>query len=148
MIEKYLTFDLNYIIKNTTIDNHSFLNKYFDDFIPIELYLNKDNYKTVEVTNKNDEIVACNFFVVKGDLVHINATAIDDKYQKMGINQNIKKILINYCKENNIKKITCNVRESNKNSLNSLIHTGFIINYNVDLFYPDGEKKIALYFMV
>lgn len=47
--------------------------------------------------------------------------------------------------DNNVTVITSNVRESNKSSFNSLIKSGFEVNNNVNLFYPDGEKKIALF---
>lgn len=148
MIKKFNNFDLSYKLTSPNKDNHSFLNKYFDDFIPLESYTNNDNYKVIEIRDSNNRIIACNFFVIKTDSIHINATAIINTHRKIGINQEIKNVLIEYCKNKNIKKITCNVRESNLNSLNSLLHTGFIINTNANLFYPDGEKKISLYYTI
>ena len=48
-------------------------------------------------------------------------------------------------KNNNVQVITSNVRESNLSSLNSLLNSGFQINKNYELYYPDGERKLPLF---
>jgi hypothetical protein len=47
--------------------------------------------------------------------------------------------------ENDVNIITSNVRKNNLPSLKSLLKSGFVINKNYDLYYPDGEKKIPLF---
>jgi hypothetical protein len=54
-------------------------------------------------------------------------------------------LIKNIAEKNDILLITVNVREGDKDSLNSLLKSGFQINTNVDLKYADGEKKIPLY---
>ena len=72
---------------------------------------------------------------------------VSDNFRGIGINSEMKDGIIKYCKElPNINKITCNVRQSNESSINSLLKIGFEINNNVDMIYPDGEKKIPLYY--
>ena len=53
--------------------------------------------------------------------------------------------ILEIAKVNNVHLITSNVRYSNKSSIKSLLNSGFNVNYNANLKYPDGEKKLSLY---
>ncbi len=147
-IKTYENFDnILYSIVGGSKENFEFLSN-FDAIPSIESYLSSPRIKIVEA-RLNDELIACSMFVLKENSVHLNYTFVIDSYRNKGVNQGLKKTLVDWCSKNGYAKITCNVRESNIPSLSSLIKSGFNINTNYnDLKYPDGEKKIPLYYEV
>ena len=54
-------------------------------------------------------------------------------------------VIFDIASKNNVSIITSNVRESNKASMKSLLASGFELNDRVELFYPDGEKKLPFF---
>ena len=119
----------------------------------IKSYLNVISYEDY-IVNENlyqvgcfsgDELIGLMIFRMVGDKIHLNYTAVLDEFRGLGINgmmlSEIEKIGV----DNGVSMITSNVREGNVSSLRSLLKCGFSINDRVDLRYPDGERKVALY---
>lgn len=118
----------------------------------IKSYLNVISYEDY-IVNENlyqvgcfsgGELVGLMIFRM-GDKIHLNYTAVLDEFRGVGINgmmlSEIEKIGV----DNGVSMITSNIRKRNVSSLRSLLKCGFSINDRVDLRYPDGERKIALY---
>lgn len=118
----------------------------------IKSYLNVISYEDY-IVNENlyqvgcfsGELIGLMIFRMVGDKIHLNYTAVLDEFRGLGINgmmlSEIEKIGV----DNGVSMITSNVREGNVSSLRSLLKCGFSINDRVDLRYPDGERKVALY---
>ena len=137
-----------YSIVDRTKENFDFLSSYFDIKMDLNSYMKNSNIKNIEVRIGDVLIGDCMFVLKENRSVHMNYTFILESYRNKGINQEIKRRVIDWCRKNGYNKVTCNVRESNKESLSSLLKSGFKINSNYDLKYPDGEKKIPLYYIV
>lgn len=135
-------------IVNTSEENYSFLKSYFKKFVTnLDKFLTTSSYKVCEYRSDSGFLIGCSFFVIHDNYIHLNASLISDSFRGLGINKEMKQCIIKYADSiNGIKKITCNVRESNVKSMKSLLNIGFKINNNVDMIYPDGEKKIAMYY--
>jgi len=141
---EHLKFNDIYIeMTEKSRETYEFISKYlnvmnFDD------YMNNDNLYQV-VAYKEGEIVGVRIFKMKDDKIHLNYSAVIPSERNKELNKKmfdeIEKIGI----KNNVSLITSNVRESNKPSLKSLLKSGFTINKNYELYYPDGEKKIPLF---
>lgn len=134
-------------IVNTTEEHYDFLKSYFKKFVTdLDKFLNTKNYRCCEY-RVDGKLIGCSFFVIHDTYTHLNASLVSDNFRGIGINREMKDVIIKYCKElPNINKITCNVRQSNESSIKSLLKIGFEINNNVDMIYPDGEKKISMYY--
>ena len=129
------------IDKNLT--TYDFIKSYLN-VISYEDYIVNDNLYQVGCFS-GGELVGLMIFRMRGDKIHLNYTAVLDEFRGVGINgmmlSEIEKIGV----DNGVSMITSNVREGNVSSLRSLLKCGFSINDRVDLRYPDGEIKIALY---
>lgn len=125
------------------LTTYDFIKSYLN-VISYEDYIVNDNLYQVGCFS-GGELVGLMIFRMLGDKIHLNYTAVLDEFRGGGINgmmlSEIEKIGV----ENGVSMITSNVRESNVSSLRSLLKCGFSINDRVDLRYPDGEIKIALY---
>ena len=126
-------------------DSYHFLESHLKSIISKYDYINNENLFQVCAFD-NKKLVGVRCFRMKDGKLHLNYSVVDSGYRKIGINQRMFNLIKNIAEKNDIQLITVNVRESNKESLNSLLKSGFQINTNVDLKYPDGEKKIPLYF--
>jgi len=119
----------------------------------ISSYLNVISYDDY-ITNQNlyqvgyfinDELVGLRIFRMLDGKIHLNYSAVSDKFKGSGINSIMYLEIEEIGRSNGVSLITSNVRESNVSSLKSLLKCGFSINDRVDLRYPDGERKIALF---
>jgi ribosomal protein S18 acetylase RimI-like enzyme len=119
----------------------------------ISSYLNVISYRDY-ITNQNlyqvgcfinDELVGLRIFRMLDGKIHLNYSAVSEDYRGGGLNVEMFKKIEEIGRSNGVNMITSNVRESNVSSLKSLLKCGFSINDRVDLRYPDGERKIALY---
>jgi ribosomal protein S18 acetylase RimI-like enzyme len=119
----------------------------------ISSYLNVISYDDY-ITNQNlyqvgyfinDELVGLRIFRMKDGKIHLNYSAVSEDYRGGGLNVEMFKKIEDIGRSNGVSLITSNVREINVSSLKSLLKCGFNINDRVDLRYPDGERKIALY---
>jgi ribosomal protein S18 acetylase RimI-like enzyme len=119
----------------------------------ISSYLNVISYDDYIVNDNlyqvgcfiNDELVGLRIFRMLDGKIHLNYSAVSDKFRGSGINSIMYLEIEKIGRSNGVSLITSNVRESNVSSLKSLLKCGFSINDRVDLMYPDGERKIALY---
>lgn len=150
MILKYIKFleslkDINIIQSPKTDDSYHFLESHLKSIISKEDYINNESLLQV-CAFFDKKLVGVRCFRMKDGKIHLNYSAVDVDYRKTGINQGMFNTIRNIAEKNDIQLITVNVRESNVNSLKSLLKSGFQINTNAELKYPDGEKKIALYF--
>jgi ribosomal protein S18 acetylase RimI-like enzyme len=125
------------------LTTYDFIKSYLN-VISYEDYIVNDNLYQVGCFSDGG-LVGLMIFRMVGDKIHLNYTAVLDEFRGGGINgmmlSEIEKIGV----DNGVSMITSNVRESNVSSLRSLLKCGFSINDRVDLRYPDGERKIALY---
>lgn len=111
MIRDFEEKDLNYINKLLNNFNYQLSEKSFDnDFLKVLVYEDK---------------------IIKGILVYqyiydrieIDYIIVDNKYRRCGIASNLLKFI--ETKNNNIKNITLEVRESNKEAINFYLKNGF-----------------------
>lgn len=122
---------------------YEFISKYLDT-IDIESYMNNEHLYQI-CAYSNDELIGISIYRMKDNKIHMNYSAVKEEFRNKGLNKKMKMEIIKIGKENNCDVITANVRESNIPSLTSLLNIGFEINKNVDIKYPDGEKKIPVY---
>lgn len=122
---------------------YNFVSDYLS-LMPYEDYINNDNLYQV-CCYKNDLLIGVRIFRMKEGKIHLNYSAVKKEFRNRGVNKmmfdKIKEIAI----ENNVSLITSNVRESNISSIKSLLSCGFKINDRVNLYYPDGERKIPFF---
>ena len=119
----------------------------------ISSYLNVISYDDYIVNDNlyqvgcfiNDELVGLRIFRMLDGKIHLNYSVVSEDYRGGGLNVEMFKKIEEIGRSNGVSLITSNVRESNVSSLKSLLKCGFSINDRVDLMYPDGERKIALY---
>jgi ribosomal protein S18 acetylase RimI-like enzyme len=120
-----------------------FISRYLN-VISYDDYINNENLYQVGIF-LDGEMVGLRIFRMKDGKIHLNYSAVSEEYRGKGLNVQMFKKIEEIGKSNGVTMITSNVRVSNKSSLNSLLSCGFSINDRVDLSYPDGEKKIALF---
>jgi ribosomal protein S18 acetylase RimI-like enzyme len=146
MITKFNKFDSPILIdlEDKSTEHYSFLSKYFTIPFSVEDFYSNDKINIVTARHIN-KLVGVSLFVINNDRIHMNYTAVDEKYRNKGINNDIKNFIIKYAKECNINLITTNVRKSNEYSLKTFLSSGFQINDKAIGKYPDGEDKIPLY---
>jgi ribosomal protein S18 acetylase RimI-like enzyme len=137
--------DSNIIIKieEKNKDTYDFISKYLD-IIPFDDYISNENLYQV-VGRKDNQIIGVRIFRMKDGKIHLNFSAIIENQRNKGINRKLLSVIEKFGIENAVTIITSNVRKSNLPSLKSLLKSGFLINKNYDLSYPDGEKKIPLF---
>jgi len=119
----------------------------------ISSYLNVISYRDYIVNDNlyqvgcfiNGELLGLSIFKMVGDKIHLNYSVVSEGYRGGGLNVEMFKKIEEIGRSNGVSMITSNVREGNVSSLKSLLKCGFVINDRVDLRYPDGERKIALY---
>jgi len=119
----------------------------------ISSYLNVISYDDYIVNDNlyqvgcfiNGELLGLSIFKMVGDKIHLNYSVVSEDYRGGGLNIEMFKKIEEIGRSNGVSMITSNVREGNVSSLKSLLKCGFSINDKVDLRYPDGERKIALY---
>jgi ribosomal protein S18 acetylase RimI-like enzyme len=119
----------------------------------IKSYLNVISYEDYIVNDNlyqvgcfiNDELVGLRIFRMLDGKIHLNYSVVSEDYRGGGLNFEMFKKIEEIGRSNGVSMITSNVREGNVSSLKSLLKCGFSINDRVDLRYPDGERKIALY---
>ena len=126
-----------------TNETYNFIKKYLD-VIDIDSYINNHNLYQVVVRYDN-EIIGIRIFRMNDGKIHLNYSAVIPEFRKMGLNKKMLNEIEKIGISNGVNVITSNVRESNIYSLKSLLGSGFQINTNYDLKYPDGEKKIPLF---
>ena len=127
-------------------DSWNFISK-FINVIPLEDYLNNINLYQVCALD-GDKLVGLRIFRMKDGKIHLNYSAVDPDYRNKGLNQKMFEKILEIAKKQGVSLITSNVRQSNSKSIKSLLKSGFSINDKVEMFYPDGEKKIPLYYKI
>lgn len=126
-----------------TKETYDFIKKYLD-VIEFDNYINNNNLYQV-VVRYNNLIIGIRIFRMSDGKIHLNYSAVIPKFRNKGLNKKMFNEIEKIGISNNVNIITSNVRESNIKSLKSLLGSGFQINKNYDLKYPDGEKKIPLF---
>ncbi len=122
---------------------YDFISSYLDVISYRDYITNQNLYQVGYFVN--DELVGLRIFRMLDGKIHLNYSAVSDKFRGSGINSIMYLEIEKIGRSNGVSLITSNVRESNVSSLKSLLKCGFSINDRVDLRYPDGERKIALY---
>lgn len=122
---------------------YDFISSYLDVISYRDYITNQNLYQVGYFIN--DELVGLRIFRMLDGKIHLNYSAVSDKFRGSGINSIMYLEIEKIGRYNGVSLITSNVRESNVSSLKSLLKCGFSINDRVDLRYPDGERKIALY---
>jgi len=135
--------DLTIEIENKNMETYNFVSKYLD-IISFSDYIRNENLYQV-VARKKGEIVGVRIFRMEEDKIHLNYSSVIEQERNNGINRRMLNSIEKFGIKNGVRTITSNVRESNLSSLKSLLNSGFFINKNYDLYYPDGEKKIPLF---
>lgn len=142
--ENFNSNDLSVKICDKSKEIYEFISKYLH-VMDFDSYINNENLYNVCVYD-NNILIATDIFRMKDGKIHLNYSAVDEKYRNKGINKMMKYFIIDFAKKNNCTVITANVRESNIASINSFLSTGFTMNTKYDdLKYPDGEKKIPFF---
>lgn len=126
-----------------TEETYNFIKQYLD-VMEFDSYINNNNLYQV-VVRYVDSIIGIRIFKMENGKIHLNYSAVSPKERNKGLNKRMLDEIENIAHLNNVNVITSNVRESNISSLKSLIGSGFQINNNYNLKYPDGEKKIPLF---
>ncbi len=122
---------------------YDFISSYLDVISYRDYITNQNLYQVGYFIN--DELVGLRIFRMLDGKIHLNYSAVSDKFRGSGINSIMYLEIEKIGRSNGVSLITSNVRESNVSSLKSLLKCGFSINDRVDLRYPDGERKISLY---
>ena len=122
---------------------YDFISSYLN-VVSYDDYIVNDNLYQVGCFS-DGELVGLSIFKMVGDKIHLNYSVVSEDYRGGGLNIEMFKKIEEIGRSNGVSLITSNVRESNVSSLKSLLKCGFSINDRVDLRYPDGERKIALY---
>lgn len=126
-----------------TNETYEFINQYLD-VIDFDSYINNNNLYQV-VARYDNSIIGIRIFRMNDGKIHLNYSAVIPEFRNKGLNKKMFNEIEKIGISNNVNIITSNVRESNISSLKSLLGSGFQINKNYDLKYPDGEKKIPLF---
>ncbi len=124
-------------------ETYEFIKNYLD-VIDFNDYVNNPNLYQV-VARKGGDIIGVRVFRMKDGKLHLNYTAVSPLERNLGVNKLMLGEIEKIAKNNGVQVITSNVRESNLSSLNSLLNSGFQINKNYELYYPDGERKLPLF---
>ena len=124
-------------------ETYDFVSSEFE-ILPYDKYISNDNLYQVccYVDNK---LVGVRIFLMKEGKIHLNYTVVSSSYRNLGINRKMFDVIFDVANKNNVSIVTSNVRESNKASIKSLLASGFELNDRVELFYPDGEKKLPFF---
>jgi len=130
-------------LEDKSLETWNFTKKFLD-VLDFNTYMENSNLYQV-VARSLDDIVGVSIFKMKDGKIHINYSAVVEEKRSRGLNVEMTSEIEKIAKENNVEVITTNVRESNPASINSYLKSGFKINTNYSLSYPDGEKKIALF---
>jgi len=130
-------------LEDKSLETWNFTKKFLD-VLDFNTYMENSNLYQV-VARSLDDIVGVSIFKMKDGKIHINYSAVVEEKRSRGLNVEMTSEIEKIAKENNVDVITTNVRESNPASINSYLKSGFKINTNYSLSYPDGEKKIALF---
>lgn len=125
-------------------ESYDFISKYLH-LIPFDDYISNDNLYQVCCYHLG-ELIGVRIFRMKDSKIHLNYSAVDERFRGKGINSLLFDQVLKVAKSNGVQVITSNVRQSNKSSLKSLLKSGFQINDKVEMYYPDGEKKIPLFY--
>ena len=146
MITKFNNFDSPIIVdlEDKSTEHYDFLSKYLTIPFSVEDFYNNSKIEIVTARTTN-KLVGVFLFVLNNNRIHMNYTAVDEKYRNKGINGKMMKFIINYAKEDGIEMITGNVRKSNEYSIKTMLSSGFQVNDKAIGKYPDGEEKIPLY---
>lgn len=143
MIKSFNSFDIRCFLCPKSKETYDFVASEFKIF-PYENYISNENLYQV-CCYSDDKLVGVRIFLMKEGKIHLNYTVVSESYRNKGINREMFDIIFDIASKNDISIITSNVRESNKASMKSLLASGFEVNDNVELFYPDGEKKIPFF---
>ena len=137
--------DSDIIIKQEekTNETYDFIRQYLD-VIDFDSYINNNNLYQV-VARYDNSIIGIRIFRMNDGKIHLNYSAVIPEFRNKGLNKKMFNEIEKIGILNNVNIITSNVRESNISSLKSLLGSGFQINKNYDLKYPDGEKKLPLF---
>ncbi len=127
-------------------ETYDFISKYLDT-ISYADYIENSNLFQV-CCYDSTKLVGLRVFRMKDNKIHLNYTAIEPEYRSLGINQMMLDKIVEVAKQESVVLITSNVRQSNTKSIESLLSSGFSINDKVDMTYPDGEKKIPMYYKI
>ena len=130
-------------LEDKSLETYQFIQKYLD-VIEFQNYIDNPNLYQI-VARDLDQIIGLIIYKMKDGKIHINYTAVDSSRRLEGINTKMLQEIERIANDNNISVITTNVRSGNQSSINSFIKSGFQINTNYDLYYPDGERKIPLF---
>lgn len=145
MVKKFNEFNkYDIFLSMPTTDGYEFLSNKYDLPFKINEYINNNKLYQVNVLCDNDLVAIC-IFKLDNNRIHINYTYIINILQGKGVNNLILNKLYEFSISKSVNLITVNLRESNIFSKKSFLKNGFIINDKVELFYPDGEKKIPLF---
>lgn len=137
--------DNDIIIKQEekTNETYDFIKQYLD-VIDFDSYINNNNLYQV-VARYDNSIIGIRIFRMNDGKIHLNYSAVIPEFRNKGLNKKMFNEIEKIGISNSVNIITSNVRESNISSLRSLLWSGFQINKNYDLKYPDGEKKLPLF---
>ena len=135
--------NIKYSLCDKSKETYDFVASEFE-ILPYDKYISNDNLYQVccYIDNK---LIGVRIFLMKNSKIHLNYTVVSGSYRNIGINRKMFDVVFDVANKNNISVITSNVRESNKASIKSLLASGFELNDRVELFYPDGEKKLPFF---
>lgn len=95
-------------------------------------------------THKDPKIIGVCVLSIFFSSINIDYTIVDPKYRKQGINRAVLEFIDNIAQEQNITKLTANIRETNEASLNSFTQAGFIPEEKTEL-YKNGDQKVFVF---
>ena len=95
-------------------------------------------------THKDTKIIGVCVLSIFFSSINIDYTVVDPKYRKQGINRAILGFINNIAQEQNITKLTANIRETNEASLNSFTQAGFVPEEKTEQ-YKNGEQKVFVF---
>lgn len=142
-LEHNISDDIIIELEEKTKETYDFIKKFLD-VIAFDNYMSNKNLYQV-VVRYNNSIIGIRIFRMADGKIHLNYSAVDPEFRNRGLNKKMLNEIEKIAISNGINIMTSNVRESNISSLRSLLGSGFQINKNYDLKYPDGEKKIPLF---
>lgn len=106
--------------------------------------ITNNNAFYVLAVDNNKVIAYCGLYKVL-DEADITNIAVHPEYRRKGIATKILNIIFKHCCDNNISKITLEVRQSNENAINLYKNNGFVIVGERKKYYSDnGETAILM----
>ena len=78
------------------------------------------------------------------DELHVNKIAVDSEWRRAGLASKLMERCFEFARQNEIRSITLEVRESNEAARGLYRSLGFVEAYVRPRYYPEGESAVVM----